>query len=63
MANKFGDAVRDTVAKARKTRDKYVSAAKDLARAPGAMKDVVALKTPHDAFDRAEELQRKSRRK
>lgn len=63
MPNKFGDAVRDTVAKARKTRDKYVQAARDLSRVPGTATDVVGLKGSSDAFDKAAEIRRKGAKK
>lgn len=60
--NKFGSAIQDTVAKARKFRDKYTNAAKDLARVPNDAKDVLELKPSRDAFDEAADLRRKRKR-
>lgn len=62
MPGSIRDAIGSAVRKAKAKKDTYVQAAKDLARAPGQMKDVVALKTPIEGFEKAKKLQAASRR-
>lgn len=58
----MANAITALMRKAKAKRDTYVNAAKDLARAPGAMKDVVALKEPIKGFETAKRLQAASKR-